>query len=67
MKPPKLSDIKKQIDEWVRLSGSDNPFVNFSVYSKKGIRVGNFILKNMDFTPTSSGPVLEFKFQVTEG
>ena len=67
MKPVKLSELKKNVDDWLKLCGSSDPVVNFGVYSKKGTRVGNFILKVMEFTPTTSGPVLEFKFQVTEG
>ena len=66
MKPYRLSDLKTQVMEWMKLCGKDDPVVNFGVYSKKGSRVGNFILKVGEFTPSSSGPILEFKFQVTD-
>jgi len=67
MHTTKLSDLRKNVSDWIKLCDKEDPVVNFTVYSKKGTRVGNFILKAMDFTPTNSGPVLEFKFQVVEG
>lgn len=62
----KLSEMQRQIEQFVKWSGKADPYVHFNVYSSKGSKVGNFTLRDFDYTPTNAMPVIEMKFQVTE-